>query len=504
MNFKELFVQIGLLFLIIYAFNTFFFSKTPDESTGPKSGQSFVAPQSHQEAVPLQKDVHFMQVQTEQEPIITAFETPYAEFKFSSRGAVLEQLAFKKDGQSTRLVTIGSQELADQEKAFMVALGSDTPLYYVAGQLIEDQDSFRMIYSAESAQAQIKKTFMVSKVQQKVDVMLEIVPRAGLSVQARILFPSPYLKTIGKDEVVSALVYNEKNALQKIARKSLDVKQGWIAPTLFGSENKYFIHAMVNDAQSFVRRAYYNATCATVVSILEGPIVTTASSWTLSFYVGQKTEKAVAAVDSRLEKAVEYSGWLAPLARMMLFLLSFFYAYFLNYGLAIIIITALIKGVTFPIVARSRNAMKKQTELSKKLAYIKQKYHDDPERLAQERAELIKKYGVPGISSLLPILLQIVMMYSLSTVLSTSVDLYLAPFLWVSNLSATDPYYILPLIIALVMTFNALLAPAAQRLTLLAMALVFGAFGVNLSAGVSLYLATNALVDGLLSFITKK
>jgi YidC/Oxa1 family membrane protein insertase len=126
------------------------------------------------------------------------------------------------------------------------------------------------------------------------------------------------------------------------------------------------------------------------------------------------------------------------------------------------------------------------------LRYLQQKYKDQPETLALERAELIKKHGMPGLSGCLPLLLQLPIFIALSRVLSSAIELYNAPFIgWIHDLSAKDPYYILPLITALSMVIQSMLMPSndpKQRISTLIMALVIGAVTANLAAGLSLYI----------------
>lgn len=502
MNFKNLFIGIVLAFVTTYAFNSFFFKPASTDSK-IKSGQSFIAPENPEEIVPLAKEISFLPSSENRQAQLTRVSTSYGDFTFSDNGAVLERLSFRGTGGS-EMVTIGSQQLTAAQKAFALGLNVEAPAEYTLDHQSEDHDSHIISYSARTNDCTVKKTFTVSKLNNKLQLSLELAPVAGRVLRPRIVFPSPFLDAVAKDDLISGLVYTDNDVLKKIAMKSLDAKQGWIAPALFGSENKYFIHAMVGETQTFARRAYFATSCNSLVSILEGPAVSEPSQWMIDFYLGPKTEKAIRAVDARLDSAVEYSGLLAPLARLMLFILAFLFSYCQNYGLAIILVTLLIKIVLFPIIRKTRDAAKRQAEIEKKMAYIKKKYQDDPELYARERAELIRKYGMPGAVGLLPLLVQIAMMYSLSRVIGTSVDFYQAPFLWISNLSATDPYYLLPISIVIAMIFNALSAHSSQRVTMLAVALVFGAFAVNLSAGLALYIATNALLDGMIAYFAKK
>jgi len=128
---------------------------------------------------------------------------------------------------------------------------------------------------------------------------------------------------------------------------------------------------------------------------------------------------------------------------------------------------------------------------------LRQRYKDDPETLAREQAEVMRKFGAPMLSGCLPLLLQIPIFFALSRLLSNSFELYQAPMLWISDLSASDPYYIFPVLVAGSMLLNAASADAQQRFQMIAIALVLGAVTANLSAGLALYLTVSTAL-GLL------
>ena len=122
-----------------------------------------------------------------------------------------------------------------------------------------------------------------------------------------------------------------------------------------------------------------------------------------------------------------------------------------------------------------------------------------------EKAELVKKHGMPGLTGCLPLVLQIPIFIGLSRVLSSSIELYRAPFgFWIKDLSARDPYYILPALITLCMVAQAMTAPPSQRLPILAMAVIFGAFAANFAAGLALYLLVNTFLSVAQVIIQRK
>jgi YidC/Oxa1 family membrane protein insertase len=257
------------------------------------------------------------------------------------------------------------------------------------------------------------------------------------------------------------------------------------------------IHAMVDDTDAFAQRAYYKHADNKLFTVLESESVAKTSEWNLSFYFGPKETDAVSPVDDRLEQTFEYSGYLAPISKILLKMLNFLYRYVRNYGLAIILLTVLIKLMLLPFTIKSEVGMKDRVDMQKKLQYLQKKYKNDPEMLARERAELIRKHGMPGLGGCLPLLLQIPVFFALSRVLSNSIELYHAPMLWIPDLSASDPYYILPICVTLAMLAQAATTDSQQRMSVIAMAFVFGAFTASFSAGLALYICVSTILGVL-------
>lgn len=500
----------GLALLTTWAIQYFVINRyfDPQGASGEiKSGQSFTAPLTEVESKPLNKEVQFASDSGHGTPTITTLDTKHAIYKFSTEGASLTQVTFKRvqDGVAVLINTLESENELDKEKrSFLVALDQKTPYIF---QLQDEKtlaDQTVLTYSATTDQATLEKIFTIHHEQCKIDLTLHITPHAG-TLHPRILFAAPYVPEV-KDDLVSVIYSAENGSIKKEARAKLDMNKGWFAPTLFGTEDRYFVHALVADQNSFVQRAYCNLTGQSgLISILEGPAIKEKTEWKLSFYFGPKEECSMNSVDPRLQQTLDYSGLLAPISRFLLEILKFLYCYLHNYGWAIVLLTLLINLILLPFNLRSNKSMKQYSEFQKKLAYLQTRYKDDPERLTQERADLISKGGMPGLGGCLPKLLQLPIFFALSRVLSSSIELYKAPFIgWIHDLSAKDPYYILPILIAICMLFQAPTNDPKQRFTMIAVALVFGAFASNFSAGLCLYIFVGVLLNGVQNLIQQK
>jgi len=320
-----------------------------------------------------------------------------------------------------------------------------------------------------------------------------------------LLLTSPDLTTLNKTDVISLLV-NRVNAasLERVTPTNALFDSAWVTPKLFGFEGRYFIHSFVSDLNNYAQRGYVKRWQENgIIAFLEGPKVKEKSTWKLSFYLGPKEVTALSAVDERLTQVLDY-GWFDAIARVLLYILRFIAKFTYNYGLAIIVLTLLIRLIMAPFMSRGMTSIKKQQEISKKSKYIEQKYKHDPEKLRQERAELLKNHGMPGLTGCLPLLLQVPIFMALYRVLSVSLELYQSPFLWINDLSARDPYFILPVLAGLSMVLSTPMNDPKQLLMMVLIGLVFSAFMSYASAGILLYLFVTTFFSVVQNMLQKR
>lgn len=518
MNFKELLVPLSLALLTTWAFQYFFNARKPTLEHGQEvqSGQHFVAPKSTEIEVhkPLKLEVNFLEKSSVKKPIITKVETEEARYIFSSEAASLEHVEFKRKwgGKKGYLSTVFAPSIADKERrCFLVALDEKTPYAFDFINKTEDIDHVYLTYSANFQDGIMQKEFAIFKHEYRIDLTINIKPSLNTTtLQPRIFFPSPLIPELGKDDWIKGIVNEGENKVRTYEKTEETISGYWSKPTLFGTQDRYFIHAMVNDPNHFTQRGYYRVfDLENLYSILEGPAISEPSIWKLTFYFGPKEDTAIKLVDERLSQILNY-GWLAPISRpvskILLSILNFLYDYFKNYGVAIIILTLLMKLLMLPFTFGTEQSMKKRLDFQKKLQHLQDKYKNDKEALASARADLIRKHGMPGLSGCLPILMQIPLFIALSWVLGNSIELYMAPFLWIKDLSAYDPYYILPILVGITMLFHnpTQATDPKQKISVFAMAIIFAAFTANLSAGLVLYIFVSTLLGVIQSIVARR
>lgn len=504
MNSRDIVVLICFALATSFLMQHFF----PGEKRVQTEETTFTAPREKKEFKPLNTEIDFVDTKRTARTESTEIVTSWGAAVFSTSGASLESIDFTRelDGKMKTIRTIFPSSEVDREgRCFLVAFDEKTPFYYKLTSIKDEQDNCKIVYEYDSADALVQKTFVVDKQKPKINLILDITPRGKARIEPRLFFTSPLMSEMKENDIISSIVIDQKNVFSKIALDKLELQRGWFAPTLFGTDSRYFIHALIGDEQHFTIRSYYALEeCTRLFSILEGPVVDKQISWNLSFYFGPKELTSITNVDSRLEQTLDYSGWLGPISKVVVYILKWFYKYFHNYGLAIVILTFLFHLLMLPLTMRGERRMKQQAELSKKMAYLKQKYKDQPERLVAENTELMRKQGLPGmIGCLFPMLLQIPLFFSLSRVLASSFELYQAPFLWIPDLSAKDPYYILPLLLVIVMLMGSQKGDAQQRTTMIMVALVFGAASINFAAGLTLYILLGRVFSLLQTYLMK-
>jgi YidC/Oxa1 family membrane protein insertase len=219
-------------------------------------------------------------------------------------------------------------------------------------------------------------------------------------------------------------------------------------------------------------------------------------------YFGVKKPELLTRVDSQLESAVNYTILglnLAILAQGLLAILRMFHGLFHDWGLAILCLTVLVKLVLFPLNQRSGRSMRAMAALKPELDALKEKFPDDRQRQSEEMMKLYRKHNVSPASGCLPVLLQMPIWFALYRALWVSVDLYQQSFLWIPDLTARDPYWVLPVLLVVVMFVQqrmtpSTMDPAQQKMMMYVMPLIFGSMMAALPAGLCFYILVNSLL----------
>ena len=182
----------------------------------------------------------------------------------------------------------------------------------------------------------------------------------------------------------------------------------------------------------------------------------------------------------------------------LLWLMNFFGTWLpgQNYGVAIILLTVLVKAVFYPLSLKSMRSMKAMQGLQPQLNALRSKYRSDPQRFQREQMEMFRKHGVNPMGGCLPMVVQIPIFYALYLTLQYSVELQGAPFLlWISDLSKKDPYYVLPILMGISMLVQQRMTPTVgdprQAQIMMIMPVVFTFMFLEFPTGLVLYWLVN-------------
>lgn len=227
------------------------------------------------------------------------------------------------------------------------------------------------------------------------------------------------------------------------------------------------------------------------------------------FYVGPKDQYRLEEIATGLNLTVDY-GFLWWLAQPLFHLLDFIHGIVNNWGVSIILLTVIVKALLYPLSAASFKSMAKMRKLQPEMQRLKERYGDDKQQFSQAMMDLYKKEGANPLGGCLPILLQMPVFLALYWTLMESVELRHAPFiLWIDDLSAMDPYFVLPILMGISMFVTQMLQPEPpdpiQAKVFKMMPIMFTFFFLWFPSGLVLYWLVNNLLSILQQwFVTRQ
>lgn len=219
---------------------------------------------------------------------------------------------------------------------------------------------------------------------------------------------------------------------------------------------------------------------------------------TLAF-AGPKDVKALEEAGHTFKSAVDL-GWFATLGELLTLLLAWIYGFIGNWGWSIILLTFIVKLVLFPLTHKSFESMARMRVLKPEMDRINELYADDREKKGAAIMDLYRKHKINPLGGCLPSLLQMPVWFALYQSLSTNLELYRTPFgVWLSDLSAPDPLFILPVILGGLFFLQQKLTPTSMtmdptqaKIMLYGMPLMMSVFMIFLPAGLGVYMITNS------------
>lgn len=465
-------------------------------------------------------------------PTLAAADHPQEDL-IHIRTDFLEMYVSPLGGDIVRLELAKHKETADRKKNFVLLspkfhgalqsglIGNDLPNHktkFTATakefELKEGQDALVVRLEASNAQGvRVIKAYTLRRSSYLVDITQEIVNEGSEPISAHAYFqvtrdntPSPgdtfMLRTFH-----GPAVYTEQDKYVKVSFEDIEkgktsfaksADNGWIAMV-----QHYFVTALV--PQGKVEREFYTR------QVSDGlfsagvivPVGAVAPGQTgkvvMPVYAGPQDLEHLKKVAPGLELVVDY-GWLTLLAAPIFWLLNWIHGLVGNWGIAIILLTMLIKLVFYPLSAASYKSMARMKKVTPRLTKLREQYGGDRAKLNQAMMELYKEEKINPLGGCLPIVVQIPVFIALYWVLLGSVELRQTPFFgWITDLSSPDPWYILPVLMMASMIFQTRLNPTppdpVQAKVMMIMPYAFGVMFFFFPAGLVLYWLVNNVLS---------
>jgi YidC/Oxa1 family membrane protein insertase len=304
-----------------------------------------------------------------------------------------------------------------------------------------------------------------------------------------------------------AAFYTERDKFHKVTFE--DIAKGK-APYPKSSDNgwiaiiqHYFVAALLPPDKSpreFYARKLAEDLYSVGVIVPLGPIAPGADARVVvPLYAGPQDQDHLQSVAPGLELVVDY-GWLTVIAAPLFWVLKLFHGWMANWGLAIILLTVVIKLIFFPLSAASYRSMAKMKLVTPRLMKLREQYGDDKTKMNQAMMDLYKTEKINPLGGCLPILVQIPVFIALYWVLFESVELRHAPFyLWIRDLSAPDPWYVLPTLMMASMIVQTKMNPTppdpVQAKVMMIMPFAFGVMFYFFPSGLVLYWFVNNILS---------
>lgn len=291
-----------------------------------------------------------------------------------------------------------------------------------------------------------------------------------------------------------------KLKFEELSKEPLSAQQtgGWMSMM-----EHYFITAIIPPADEVTTFSGKPSNSKGYFAQMVGTAATIAPQGTHAFstqiYAGPLLQKTIGSVAPGLEYAVDY-GILTPIAEPLFWLLDQFHKLTHNWGFAIILLTLVVKGMMYKLSEAQYRSMAKMKKFAPRITELKERYADDRERMSKAMMELYKKEGFNPLAGCWPLLVQFPVFIALYWVLLESVELRQAPFmLWINDLSAADPYFVLPVLFGISMFVQQKLsgqqmADPLQQKIMSIMPIIMTAFFAFFPAGLVVYWFVSNLV----------
>lgn len=450
------------------------------------------------------------------------FRTDVYDGEIDTRGGTLAKLSLVKeeDGKPNQYITLFDHTKDHTYLARTGLLGGDFPNHNdvftpAAGprELTGNANSFQLSFeSPVKGGVKVVKTYTFTRGSYVIGVDTKID-----NVGTAPVTPTLYMELVRDSQPVETprfshtfigpAVYTNEHHFQKISFSDIDKNKqdyasssdnGWVAMV-----QHYFATAWI-PKQGAKRDMYVEKIDPTLYRVgVKEPLATIAPGQSADvsarLFAGPEEERMLEGIAPGLELVKDY-GWVTIIAKPLFWLLEKIHSVVGNWGWAIVLLTVLIKAVFFPLSAASYKSMARMKEITPRMQALRERFKSDPQKMNAALMELYKTEKVNPFGGCLPVVIQIPVFISLYWVLLSSVEMRGAPWiLWIHDLSQQDPYFILPVLMAISMFLQTKLNPTppdpVQAKMMMFMPIAFSVMFFFFPAGLVLYYVVNNVLS---------
>ena len=524
MDTKRLISALALSLVVLFGWSYLFPPDAPQ--TPPVAAQPDAALQAAAQPAATPAQVASAAVLAQGRPVL--INTPLYTARFNTQGGVLESFVLKGfheavDKSSPNIDIIG-EAARDKASLGLVILpeGSEVHTWNASGWTFDGADADlsgtekkTLAFTGEAAGLKIVRRLTVSADSYLVTEETTVTNPGTAPVSGRVAFTiaTAGLSPKGEDKYnPTRIAYGStKNGFNEVLDHD-DLRETGVAPAepinWAAVESNYFLFAAMPKAEGSLTNGklkgdVFNLAVSSAVTFEPGQSKTIGCS----YYMGPADRAMLSTMPNKLEQAVDF-GWFHLIAEPLLYMLNWFYQYVHNYGVAIILLTVLIKLIFWPLSQKSYKSMEQMKRIQPMIQKLREKHADDKERMNQEIMALYKTYKVNPAGGCLPMVVQIPVFFGLYKALLGSIELRHAPFIahlpftdivWLADLSAMDPFYITPVIMGATMFIQQKMTPTGgdplQAKIMLLMPVVFTFLFLSFPAGLVVYWLVNNVLS---------
>ena len=524
MDTKRLIAALSLSLIVLFGWSYFFppeEAKTPPVAAQPEA-------KLEQNATPPTEVPAAQAAPAELQGRAVTIKTPLFSARFNTQGGVLESFVLQKFhetvSEDSALIDVVGQPARDKAALGLMVLpeGAEVHTWNAPGWTSDAADANlsgtekkTLVFTGEAAGLKIERRITVSADSYLVTEQTTFTNAGTAPVTGRVAFniATAGLSPKGEDKYNPTRVafgrvkggFEEHTNHDDLAKKGANSEGvvNWAAV-----ESNYFLFAVMPEGgaalgQGRMKDGVFDVAASQPATFEAGQSKTIKTS----YYMGPADRAILADMPNKLEQAIDF-GWFHLIAVPLLKVLNMFYKVVHNYGVAIIMLTVLIKLIFWPLSQKSYRSMEQMKRIQPMIQKLREKYADDKELMNKEIMALYKTYKVNPAGGCLPMVVQIPVFFGLYKALLGSIELRHAAFIthvpftnlvWLADLSAKDPYYVTPLIMGATMFLQQKMTPTGgdptQAKIMMLMPVVFTFLFLNFPAGLVVYWLVNNVLS---------